>query len=92
MAGVARAAGLFTDLRGALAREPDENTAAELLRALLFFDDPGARESAEGHLARAKFPAVLVYVEWLARTGPDYLAERMGFALRPSPQPDLDDS
>jgi TonB family protein len=82
VAGVARAVGLLTDLRGALARELDQNAAAELLRALLFFDDPAARESAEGHLARARVPAVRVYVEWLARTGPENLAERVEIALR----------
>ena len=89
VAGVARVGGLLPDLQGALGREPDEYTAAELLRALLFFDDPAARESAEGHLARAKVPAVLVYVEWLARTGPDNLAERMEIALRSLSPPDM---
>ncbi len=89
IAGVGRVPALLTDLRGALARELDERAAAELLRALLFFDDPGARDSAEGHLARAKAPAVLVYVEWLARTGPDNLAERMEIALRSLSPPDM---
>ena len=58
---------------------------------MLFFDDAGARESVEGHLARAKVPAVRVYVEWLARTGPKDLTERVAIALRPLSPADVNE-
>ena len=89
VAGVAKVGALIADLRGALARELNEEAAAELLRALLFFDEPGARESAVGHLARAKGPTVRVYLEWLGRTGPADLAERVEMALRPLAPADM---
>lgn len=89
VAGIAKAVALAPHVTAALERESNERAAAEQVRALLFFGTTRATETAERQLAKAGSPGVDVYLEWLIRTRPENLAERIESVLRPLASADL---
>ena len=68
---------LESDLLGALAREQDPDAGAELVRAFLWVGGDGALSIADEQSRRFGQSAVLVLAEWLARTSPQKLVERL---------------
>ena len=77
VSGIARIADLATAVADALGREQDETAAAEMLRALIFYDTPETRAAADRYGQRAKAPAIAVYFEWFARAPVDRVPERV---------------
>ena len=76
VAGIARVTALPPAVADALGRERDEMAAAEMLRALIFFDTAETRAAVDRYVQQAKGPAAGVYFEWFARGPVDRVAER----------------
>lgn len=87
--GIGRVRGAESNLRSALEGEGDDAAAAELVRALLYFDDPETLGAVEARLPRAPWGAAQSYLSWLITARPDDGAERLERLFKARPPEDF---
>lgn len=71
LAGIQKMQALAGDAARVLESEPDEQAAAEQLRALLFMDSTAWRDAVKRRLSPSQPNAVRAHVEWIARNHPE---------------------
>jgi TonB family protein len=87
--GIGRVPGAVRNLRSAFEWEIDTAAAAELARALLYFNEPDTVAAVETRLPAAPWSAVDSYLAWLITARPDNSAERLERLFKSRPAADF---